>query len=122
MASDVRLAMENNTKGEYPRVAAVLDRYQVVINRGRKHGVKLGQTFLVFSSGPEIIDPVTGDNLGSLELVKGRGKVIHLQDNLATLRSASTKGVYSSNPNPFSLGSPQLIRYDEQPFETVDVG
>jgi hypothetical protein len=115
------MAMQTNSRNEYPRVAALLDPYQAVLNKGAKDGIKLGQAFLIFSNGPEVKDPITGENLGPLELVKGRGKVIHLQENLATLRSSETKGVYSPNP-PMHTFSPQPIRYEEQPFRDISVG
>ena len=60
---------------------------EVVINRGSHQGVKLGDKFLVFGIGPRIIDPDTHDDLGELELVRGRGEVVHVQEHLATLRS-----------------------------------
>jgi hypothetical protein len=60
---------------------------EVVINRGARDGVKLGDRFLVFGWGPHIVDPDTGDDLGKLELVRGRGEVVHLQEHLATIRT-----------------------------------
>lgn len=59
----------------------------VVINRGSMQGVKPGDKYLFFAYGPEIVDPDSGANLGRLELVRGRGEVVHVQDHLATVRS-----------------------------------
>lgn len=60
---------------------------EVVINRGSRQGIKLGDRFLIFGKGPHIADPDTGADLGELELVRGRGEVVHVQDQLATVRS-----------------------------------
>ena len=60
---------------------------EVVINRGKHQGIKLGDRFLVFGVGPTITDPDTGKNLGQLEIVRGRGEVVHVQDDLATIRT-----------------------------------
>jgi hypothetical protein len=105
------------------RVAAVLDGYHVVLNRGARDGVKLGASFLIYSFGPDVEDPVTGRNLGPIELVKGKGRVIHLQENLATLRSSEEKPIYSPNPFPIpTFGRPQPVRYEELPFRNVEIG
>jgi hypothetical protein len=60
---------------------------EVVINHGAQHGVKIGDRYLVFGEGPAIRDPDTGEDLGQLELVRGRGQVVHVQEHLATIRS-----------------------------------
>lgn len=69
------------------KVAKVIDRYTVVINRGEKHGIKVGQRFLIYSIGDEILDPDTNESLGNLEIVKGTGRVIHSQEKIATIAS-----------------------------------
>jgi hypothetical protein len=60
---------------------------EIVINRGSGQGVKAGDRFLVFGIGPHIADPDTGEDLGALELVRGRGEVVHVQEHLATIRT-----------------------------------
>lgn len=69
------------------KVAHVENAFQVVINAGLLNGVKIGQRFQVFSIGEEIFDPDSGESLGSLEVIKGTGRVIHVQDKIATLES-----------------------------------
>lgn len=73
------------------RVAKVLDEYRLVINRGEEHGIKRGQRVLVYKPSEEIFDPETGKSLGVLELVKGTGKVIHVQPEMSTIESDATK-------------------------------
>jgi hypothetical protein len=67
------------------------DGFEVVISRGARDGLRLGQRFVVFTYGPEVEDPDTGENLGRIELVRGRGEIIHLQDNMATVRSVEKR-------------------------------
>lgn len=71
-------------------VAKVLNERTVVLNRGQAHGVKMGQRFVIYEvSEEEISDPATGDSLGHLEIVKGTGRVSHVQERLSTLASDS---------------------------------
>lgn len=61
--------------------------FELVIGWGSDHGVKVGDRFLIFGHGPRILDPESGEDLGVLEVVRGRGVVTHVQDRIATVRS-----------------------------------
>lgn len=69
------------------RVVHVVDDYKVAINRGFEHGVNVGDTYLIYSVGPDLTDPDTGESLGALELVKGRVVVRHVQEKISTVES-----------------------------------
>ena len=69
------------------KVARVIDDYTLVINRGSENGAALGDRVLIYAIGEEIEDPDTGESLGALELVRGTGKVTHLQPKMATVGS-----------------------------------
>lgn len=69
------------------KVANVRDEYTLILNKGSNDGIKPGQRFLIYSLGEEIIDPDTQKSLGKLEIVKGTGKVTHIQPTMATIRS-----------------------------------
>lgn len=73
---------------ELAQVVAIVDEYKIAINRGAEHGVKLGANFLIFGLGNRLTDPQTGEDLGILEVVRGRAKVVHVQEKLATLESS----------------------------------
>jgi hypothetical protein len=109
-------------------VAAVIDDYTLVINRGRLDGVKSGQRFLIYSlSEDEIIDPETEKSLGYLEIVKGSGKVTHLQDHIATIKTDRTKPASSRivRRNPLIIyGEEETITQPEEPepFENARIG
>jgi hypothetical protein len=69
-------------------VAKIIDDCTLVINRGSEDNVPFGQRFLIYRQSEEqILDPVTGEFLGNLEIVRGTGKVIHVQDRISTVES-----------------------------------
>jgi hypothetical protein len=69
-------------------VVNVPDNFTVVINRGRKHGIENGQSFLIYTlSDEEILDPTNNKLLGHLEIVRGTGEVINVQESMSTIKS-----------------------------------
>lgn len=81
---------EKNTS--LARVIKVIDDFTLVINKGFEHGVKAGDNFLVYYIEPEeLIDPLTGESLGKLEIVRGSGSAIHVQQKLTTIRTNRTE-------------------------------
>lgn len=102
------------------KVVKVLDIYTLVVNLGKDHGVKNGDRFLIYTLGEEIFDPDTNESLGQIELVKGEGQAIHVQDRLTTIKSSNKKMVErSSSALPFS--SPEY-RAEVQPFDEPILG
>ncbi len=116
---------------------------EVVINRGARDGVKIGDRFLVYREGPQINDPDTGEDLGRIELVRGRGMVTHVQDHLATIRTTEyhrmkpVRRTIREVPSGALGGALRLRTYawqaeqgieeevepdTEKPFESVRVG
>jgi len=68
-------------------VVRVIDDLTLVLNKGSEHG-----TFLVYYVEPEEIkDPVTGESLGNLEIVRGSGSVVHVQPKMCTIKSNRTE-------------------------------
>jgi len=77
-----------NVGGNPAIVVEVIDDHTIVINRGSAHGVRKGERFLVYSvRKKEIIDPITKGSLGHLEINKGTGRVISVQDQMAIIES-----------------------------------
>ena len=66
-------------------VARIVNDQKVVLNKGAQDGISNGNRFVVFSIGEEIHDPITGESLGLLENIKGKGEVIHVQDRVSTI-------------------------------------
>ena len=62
------------------KVAAILDKHTVVINRGSTHGVKRGDTFYIYNVLGPFKDPDTGESLGTAENTLSRVTVDTLED------------------------------------------
>lgn len=111
------------------QIVYVIDQYSVALNVGAVDNVELNQRFLIYTlSADTIIDPSTGESLGPLEIVKGTGKVTHLQEKLCTVSSCE----YASNSNRVITRSPMLgysseketisTDKEQKPFNGVVVG
>jgi hypothetical protein len=64
-------------------IAAIIDDQRLLINLGMEQGVSMGDRFIIFEEGNEIHDPVSGQSLGKLELVKTQIEAVHVQDKMA---------------------------------------
>jgi len=106
-------------------VIAILGPCTVVINRGLTHGVHNGQEWLVYALGEELFDPDSKESLGTLEVVRGHGRVIHTQEAFATIKTASRKrkrrrGMLDAAGRGDRYG---IIEYEEDvPFDEVRKG
>lgn len=114
-------------------VATVLDPYTLVINRGIRQGVKDGQKFLIYGvTEEELTDPETGKKLGFLEIVRGTGKVIHVQENMSTVSSlrryAPSRTIRRKKSSMWGFTEPEEIETIEpssgelMPFTGAEVG
>ncbi len=102
-------------------VAAVLSNGRVIINAGSADNIKLGQSFLIYAMGDEIADPVTQKSLGRIELIRGRGKVKHVQQNMAHVESTETRVRSRARPMFIALTGPS-DEIEEVPFDGAEVG
>ena len=69
------------------KVAKILSKGEIVLNRGRLHGVRTGMLFEIFApEGEEVWDPDTGETLGTVEDVKARAEVTEVKEKLAVAR------------------------------------
>jgi hypothetical protein len=75
---------------------------QVIINRGQDGGLKKGDILEVFSAGEELIDPDTGESLGSSEEYIGQVKVTRINPKITFAKI--TKEVDSVNM-PIGVGN-----------------
>jgi len=110
-------------------IAALIDEKRIVINRGSQHDIKIGQRFLVYTLSDEIIkDPETQEDLGRLEITKGTGKVIHVQDRMAIIesdqRSPSTRKIYRSPWQILYYSPDEITEFPGEllPFKDAKVG
>ncbi len=129
-----KILKEGRAEKRFPAsVAQVFDNeYKIVINRGSEHGVRKGQIFQIYTlSNEEIKDPESGESLGRLEIVRGVGKVVHIQSQMATLESTKKasgieRKIVKHSPLPSWFGSPteETIIPDEKllPFDEPEIG
>ena len=66
-------------------IAKVIDDTNVVLNIGSNENISINDRFLIYKIGEEIFDPDTKELLGNFEIVKGYGKVTHIQNTMCTL-------------------------------------
>lgn len=102
------------------KVAKVIDDFTLVINAGANKNIKKGYKFLLYSIGEEIYDPDTHEPLGRLEIVKGKGKITNVQEQISTLESIETikapsKTVVSSLGRYNFFGPSETTTYDGEP-------
>lgn len=114
------------------KVIKVIDETTIVINAGKKDEITESSKFLIFELGEELFDPETEEKLGRLEVVKGTGKPIHIQDKITTIRSnifsypfekrriiKKTGGLLFNSPHEevVETGDKKI-----EPFEKVHIG
>lgn len=58
----------------------------ITINRGEGTGIKSGQTWVVYAIGEEMIDPDTGESLGTEEIPICKAKVLTVKTKTTTLQ------------------------------------
>lgn len=59
---------------------------QLFVNRGKDGGLKVGETFVIFRPGEALIDPTTGENLGSAEEEVGTAKVVRINPKFTVMQ------------------------------------
>lgn len=69
------------------KVVVRIDNTQLVINKGQRDNVKLGDIFQVYNLGEELFDPDTKESLGKMRQICGTGIVVDLQEKQSTILS-----------------------------------
>lgn len=88
------------------KVARVLNSREVALNIGSNAGVRKGMTFNIMSQKLEdIVDPDTGDILGSVERPKVSVKVVDVQEKLSVASTYRTKSVNVGGTGHFAVGN-----------------
>lgn len=107
---------------ERPVVASVLSSDRVVLNKGSDDGIKVGQRYLIYELDDEdIIDPITNESLGRLQVPKGMGKIVSVQKRMSVLESDQEP---SGNPRPGMGGftADVFTAAAKAPFRDPEVG
>ncbi|WP_150913865.1 hypothetical protein [Marinobacter halotolerans] len=104
------------------RIAQIIDDHRIVLNKGREHGVRIGQRFLILAIGDEIFDPETHESLGQVEVVKGRGEVTHVQEKMSTLQTTETHEIRRKPSTLFALTQGAEVAHEPKAFIDPEIG
>ena len=77
----------------FPAKIIALTNGVVTINRGDGTGIDRGQVWTVYAVGPELVDPDTGESLGSEEIPVGEVEVINVTPKFSQARVTEDYGV-----------------------------
>ena len=88
------------------KVAKILNDRELAINRGSNHGVETDMIFKVLEESGEIMDPETGESIGSIKRDKIKVKIVHVQPSLSIGRTFATY----REPRPWSLAEALVPR------------
>ena len=75
----------------FPMQVIAISGNQFYINRGQDSGISVGQLFEIFEKGESLIDPDTGEDLGTTETKIGVGKVVSIKPKVTVLEMKSGK-------------------------------
>ena len=95
------------------KVAKIIDKYTVVINRGHKDRVEEDMRFVIYELGEEIKDPENDKSLGKFEYVKAKVRVTNVSEKFAT---AETDETFSPPGLLIAAQLSQLSRRQELPL------
>ncbi|OLO12340.1 hypothetical protein BTW10_05440 [Chromohalobacter japonicus] len=113
------------------KVVVIVSPYQLVVNGGEDAGLKKGERVLVYGIGEMIKDPETGENLEQIEIVRGTGKIVHLQGKIATIESdmreerpvtIKRKSGLGAMASVFGETEETEINREDVPFDDPQVG
>jgi hypothetical protein len=101
-------------------VIRILDEYTVVLNVGQEQGVQLGNRFVVYSEGEDIIDPSSKRILGKYEYQKATVEITRVLERFS--EAQSLKREYSS-PMDEAISSLRIgiITANKLPVDQSDI-
>ncbi|MDP2361966.1 MAG: hypothetical protein Q8O14_14650 [bacterium] len=114
-----------------PKVVKIVSPYQVIVNVGSDHKISKGQKFLIYTLGEMITDPDTGEELETVEIVRGTGRAIHVQQKISTIESDMIQSTPVTTKRKTGLGSMAWavgdfeeteLKKEELPFNEAQVG
>lgn len=118
-------------KNSEAKVISIIDDYTLVLNKGKKDNMMVGDTYYVFYLGTDdIIDEDTKENLGKIEYIIGKGQITHVQDNMSQLKSITKevvkkkKIIRTTSQISFMDKEEEIIEPEENlvPFKDPSVG
>ena len=77
------------------KIVKIINEYRVVVNAGSNDLIRDNQTLEVYVPGREIIDPDSGDSLGTLDYVKAKLRVVDVFPKMCVCENRNTEPVIS---------------------------
>lgn len=78
------------------KIVKIVDSETIVINGGSDNGISIGDSFEIFETGQEVIDPDTGESLGTLDNVKETVRAINVFPQLTICRHTIKRSLVPS--------------------------
>lgn len=94
------------------------DVLEVIVSGGHDAGLSDDMRFIVYELGEELFDPVSKASLGHFEIVKGRGRIVHMQGKMSTLRTARIRKVLN---NPFAVRNALTNEISKENYKSVPI-
>lgn len=97
------------------KIAKIISTTELVINAGSKQNINVGDKFQIIDKvGSEpVMDPDTGENLGTLDIIKGMVEVTTVYPNMSIVQSERTINPLLQAPMEVAQSlSPYQVRKD----------
>lgn len=110
------------------KIAKIIDTQSIVINAGINENIKIGDEFqIIGSKGAKVTDPDTGNELGTLDAIKGRVVITQVYAKMAIAESktyrkkpANLLGI-SGDPNDQTSAMMEKIFYGPEVHRELNV-
>ena len=107
------------------KIAEIINKTKIAINKGYKDGVKKGMEFIIYNEGAPIYDPSTKEQLGKVEIVKGRVVVSHVQEKISIAEtpkySVSTLNTFANLQGLFTTERQDELVLEDQQFKEIEL-
>lgn len=112
------------------KVIEVISPYQIILNCGLEDGEFYNeQRCEIYGLGKVIKDPDTGEDLETLEIIRGLGKITHIQRKICTVESTEFTDTpiittRKSKLSAFGMGPEEETQThrEKMPFRQVQLG
>lgn len=100
------------------KVARILSENEVVLNIGVIDGVKPEMEFVIYSESDHIYDPSTGNDLGAIEIAKGRVIVTHVMEKMSRAETRTYEVSPSDEFHKYAILGIETRKYKLQVEQT----
>lgn len=73
------------------KIVKIISEYKVVVNAGSNCSIEENDILEVYQPGQEVLDPETGDSLGTLDFIKAKLRVIDVLPKMCICENRDTR-------------------------------